>query len=195
MTSKSNSWVVAIVVLLLFAAIFYFGYVMHGVWTEPDVVIDTITEYDTIEHHIISQVPYYIVKVDTILKSDTIIIHDTIQTIDATAAIIQAYFSVYNYKRVWEDSLLKVTLSDVVSQNKILDSDFSYKIMKPQTIINNTISYSRYLYLGGTVNIPEAKGSSLGVFFASKRMLIGSGYIPYQKGVSLTGSFTIGKFR
>ena len=193
MTSKSNAWIVAVVILILTAAIFYFGYVMRGVWSPAPVPIhDTIYKVDTIEHHITSHYPYYIIK------TDTVILRDTIPAIVDTAAVLQLYYAFHTYTRAWEDSLLSVSLIDVVSENKVFDSDFSYQILRPQEIINNTTinySYSKYLYIGGNIIIPDAKWSSLAVFFASKQLLIGGGYIPYQKGVSVTGAIRIGKFK
>ena len=193
MTSKSNAWIVAVVVLILTAAIFYFGYAMRGVWNPAPVPIhDTIYKIDTIEHHIISEYPYYI------SETDTIIIRDTIPAIVDTAAILQLYYAFHVYERSWQDSSLKVTIRDVVSENKYFDSDFDYKILRAQEIINNTTinhSYSRYLYIGGSITMPDAKYSSVGVFYASGKALFGLGYIPFEKGVSVSGAIKIGKFK
>ena len=193
MTSKSNAWIVAVVILILTAAIFYSGYVMRGVWSPAPVPIhDTIYKVDTIEHHITSHYPYYIIK------TDTVILRDTIPAIVDTAAILQLYYAFHTYTRAWEDSLLSVSLTDVVSENKVFDSDFNYRILRPQEIINNTTvnySYSRYLYIGGSITVPDANYSNVGVFYASGKALFGLGYIPLQKGVSVTGAIKIGSFK
>jgi hypothetical protein len=193
MTGTSNTWITAIVVFILFAAIFYFGYAMRGVWNPAPVPIhDTIIKVDTVHHTIISEYPYYISKIDTV------ILRDTIPAIVDTAAILQKYFAYYTYSRSWNDSLLSVSLTDVITENKVMDSQFSYQILRPQEIINNTnisYSYSRYLYLGTSITLPDAKWSSLAVFFASKRALYGIGYIPLQRGLNVTGAITIGKFK
>jgi hypothetical protein len=191
---SSNNWVVAIVVLILVAATFYFGYTMRGVWNPAPNISDTVIvhHYDTITHHIISEVPYYI------SKTDTIIVRDTLPAKVDTAFILQNYYSWHHYTRVWQDSLLKVTLADVISENKIYDSDFNYQILKAQTVINqvnNSYFYNKSLYLGGSIVLPDAKWSSMAVFFASKRSLLGIGYIPYQKGMSLTGAFKLVSFK
>jgi len=193
MTSKSNDWIVAVVILILTAAIFYFGYAMRGVWSPAPVPIhDTIYKVDTIEHHIISEYPYYI------SKTDTVILRDTIPAIVDTTAILRNYYAWHYYTRTWQDSLLSVSLTDVISENKVFDSDFSHQILRPQEIINNTTvnySYSRYLYIGGSITVPDANYSNAGVFYASGKTLFGLGYIPLQKGVSVTGAIKIGKFK
>ena len=193
MTSKSNDWIVAVVILILTAAIFYFGYAMRGVWNPAPVPIhDTIYKVDTIEHHIISEYPYYI------SKTDTVILRDTIPAIVDTTAILRNYYAWHYYTRTWQDSLLSVSLTDVISENKVFDSDFSYQILRPQEIINNTTvnySYSRYLYIGGSITVPDAKWSSLAVFFGSNKLLYGIGYIPYHKGVSGTIALKVAKFK
>jgi len=190
---STNTWITAIVVLILFAAIFYFGYVMRGVWNPLSVPIhDTIIKVDTITHHITSHYPYYIIK------TDTIIIRDTLPAIIDTAAILRNYYAWHNYTRTWQDSLLSVSLTDVISENKVFDSDFSYKILRPQEIVNNTnisYTYTKYLYIGGNITIPDAKWSSLAVFFGSNKLLYGIGYIPYQKGVSGTIAFKVASFK
>jgi len=193
MTSKSNAWIVAIVVLLLFAAIFYFGYVMHGVWNPAPVPIhDTIYKIDTIEHHIISEYPYYI------SKTDTLIIRDTIPAIVDTAAILQLYYAFHVYERSWQDSSLKVTIRDVVSENKYFDSDFDYKILRAQEIINNTIvnySYSKYIYAGLSIPAMNPEYASINAYGAFRRGLVGIGYIPYKNGLQLTAAIRLASFK
>jgi hypothetical protein len=192
-TNKGNTWITAVVVLILTAAIFCFGYTMRGVWNPAPVPVhDTIYVIDTIEHHITTHYPYYIEKIDTF------IIRDTITEVVDTAKILSLYYAFHVYSRAWEDSLLKVTLRDTISENRYFGSDFNYKILRPQEIIQNTTinyNYSKYLYLGGSVTLPNAEWSSLAVYFAFKRGLAGVGYIPYQRGISVTGAIRIGKFK
>ena len=190
MTPKSNSWIVAVVVLILTAAIFYFGYVMRGVWNSSTVTqIDTIYRVDTIEHHIISKIPYYISKTDTVIKRDTVF-----KDID-TSAILVNYFAWHTYERVWNDSTVKITLRDVISENKVYDSDLDYKILRPQVLITevkNEYNYSKYLYAGGSVSLKDAE---LGLFYASRRVLIGLQYNPFIQSPTVSIGLGIAKFK
>ena len=193
MTSKSNAWIVAVVILILTAAIFYFGYAMRGIWNPAPVPIhDTIIKVDTIEHHIISEYPYYI------SKTDTIILRDTIPAIVDTAAILQLYYAFHTYSRAWSDSLLSVSLTDVISENKVFDSDFSYQILRPQEIINNTVvnySYSKYIYAGLSIPVMNPEYTSINAYGAFRRGLVGIGYIPYKNGLQLTAAIHLASFK
>jgi len=193
MTSKSNAWIVAVVVLILTAAIFYFGYAMRGVWNPAPVPIhDTIYKVDTITKHIPSYYPYYITK------TDTVILRDTIPAIVDTAAILQLYYAFHVYERSWQDSSLKVTIRDVVSENKYFDSDFDYKILRAQEIINNTTvnySYSKYLYAGLSIPAMNPEYTSINAYGAFRRGLVGIGYIPYKNGLQLTAAIHLASFK
>jgi hypothetical protein len=145
-----------------------------------------------VEHHIVTEYPFYIERIDTI------IIRDTLPAIIDTAAILQKYFAYYTYSRSWNDSLLSVSLTDVITENKVMDSQFSYRILRPQEIINNTnisYSYSKYIYLGLQSNLFDLRYSSFSGFVAFPRLLVGGGYILYQKAPSLTIAWKVAKFK
>lgn len=149
----------------------------------------TVIIHDTVSHVIRDTIPWYITK------TDTVILRDTIPIIPDTTAILQKYFAFYTYERSWTDSLLSVTLSDVVTENKVVDSYFRYKILREQTIINevkNEIVYSRYLYAGGTVS---PKYAEFGLFYASGNTFAGLQYNPFFKTPSVLIGLRIVKFR
>lgn len=192
MTSQTKNWIIAVLILIILLGVWIWGYSTYPHFNPIVEVHDTIIKIDTIHHTIISEYPYYI------SKTDTIILRDTISAIVDTAAILQLYYAFHVYERSWNDSSLSVTVRDVVSENKYFDSDFSYQILRPKEIINSTnisYSYSKYLYIGGSVYIPDAKYSNVGVFYASGKVIFGLGYILYQNGVNVTGAIKIGKFK
>jgi hypothetical protein len=142
-------------------------------------------------------VPWYIVK------RDTVIVNNNIPAIVDTAAILADYYNFHYYSRDWydinqSDTLIHIRLEDIISQNMPLDNNFSYRYYKPTQIINNsviTVNYSSYLYAGLSVPLNDYKFAAGSVYFASKRMLIGVGYIPYYKSFNITTGFKLARFK
>lgn len=116
--------------------------------TETVFKTDTVLVYDTTVKYI----------TETEVVKDTVIITDTIPSVIDTSQIIADYYSKHVYNRTWEDSSIIVELRDTITENTIISSDFSYRILRPQQkIINETIhthkTFARYLSIGafGTV--------------------------------------------
>lgn len=192
-TKSKGGWIVPVLSLIILAGAFYWGYKTYPKRNPcPVIEHDTTYVYDTVTYTITNEKNHYIQKLDTIIKSDTILAE-----VD-TAEILNLYFSTFQYTRTWQDTNLLVVLEDRVTQNKPIANSFDYTIKRPQTVIqniDNSIIYSKYLYAGGSVVFPDAKYSSIGLFYASKRNVFGIGYIPFQKGVQLTGGFTLFKIK
>ena len=180
-------------VLIVLTGIFFLGYSRYPVWNpEPVPIHDTIVKIDTVHHTIISEYPYYI------SKTDTIILRDTIPAIVDTALILQKHFAYYTYSRSWNDSLLSVSLTDVITENKVMGSEFSYRILRPQTVINNTditYNYQKYIYAGLSVSVMNPKYTSINAYGAFSRTLIGIGYVPFANGAQLTAAYRIASFK
>jgi len=191
MTSKQKNWIVAVAVLIILGLFFYLGYKAWPKWNPTVTVSDTIYVHDTTYHNIVDSFPYYIVKRDTIIYFDTVF-----KDVD-TAAILKDHFALHVYSRTWEDTLLKVNLRDTVTRNGFLHSDFSYNILRPQQVIYSVInnySYSRYVYAGISLNMPDFKYSDLSLFYAFSEGYIGVGYLPLKNGLSIKGGLRIAKF-
>ena len=177
--------VYATVFILIFGLTFIGG-CKYGRSRCPTIVQDTIQIHDTVTHTIVDSVPYYIVHKDTVIQQ--VILPNVIDTI----AILHDYYAKHVYNRQWygiegPDSLLKVTLIDTISRNIPTYSKFEYTILRPQTIINNTIDnsihYNRYLY--ATISSPVyplPKASiSIGIAYAGPKAFMGVSYIPIDK--------------
>ena len=187
-----------LVALILMAVCFWAGWKAHPKFRPcPEVQRDTLYVYDTVVHQIRDTVPWYIVR------KDTVIVNHNIPAIVDTTAILADYFAIHYYTRDWydinqSDTLIHIRLEDAIMENMPIDNNFSYRYYKPQTVINNVVnnvSYSSYLYGTLTLPVPDTKFASLGLSYASGQGLIGLGYMPYNKGVSLTGGFKIARFR
>lgn len=157
---------------------------------EPTIVTNTVILHDTVTHYIDKW--HYSQHTDTILYPDTVI-----QAVD-TAAILRDFFALHVYSRNWTDSLLTVDLRDTVTQNKFLQNEFKYRILRPQTIIYQTldqsIHYNKYFYLGLDLPTYNMEYSEVTALYAFDKGFIGAGYAPFQKGVSVKAGFKIFKF-
>ena len=190
------------VTILLFAVLLILAF--RGGWKTypklrpcPEVKRDTIVIYDTITHFIRDTIPWYIIK------KDTVIVNHNIPVMIDTGAILADFYNLHYYTRDWydiieNDTLIHIKLEDVISQNMPLDNNFSYRYYRPTQIINNsvtTVNYQSCLY--GILNLPvnDLKYASVGMSYASGRGLIGVGYIPYYKTLSLTAGFKIARFK
>jgi hypothetical protein len=137
---------------------------------------------------------------------DTIIYSDTVFKDVDTAAILKDYFATHVYNRDWQDSLLQVSLIDKVSRNNFTDSRFTYKILRPQeinyTTIDNSIHYSKYVFLGASLPLSPVKYSgvsnmsylSLSGLYAFPKGYIELTYQPYTKIITLGSGLRLFKF-
>jgi len=185
-------------ILIFFAGVICALVFLAGYWSYPRINpapvpdVDTILIHDTTEHHIINDVHHY----HSIL--DTVRLRDTIYPDIDTAKILERYFAYYQYSRSWNDSLVSINLSDIITENESVWDSISYKILRPQTVINTTnieYNYTRYLYLGMSATFPELKYADLSLFYAFSGGYAGIGYYPFIKSVALKWGVTVKKFR
>lgn len=195
---KSNNIViitVSIAVLLVLGLAFWGGYSYHAAIQSPTIPeSDTIYVYDTVLHTIPDKPPKYVIKWETRLVRDSAWI-DSIAKAHAidTFNILADFFDLYVYQRQWQDSLIQVTVTDTITQNRPISNVFEYRILRPQQIIEYPIIkdvYSRYLYVGAGVPLgldsfnPEA-------IYAFRRGYLGVGYLTKQRAVSLQAGIRI----
>ena len=190
---------ISIAIIIVLAGAFFGGWKAYPYFRPCLVERDTIRIYDTVEHHIRDTVPWYIVR------KDTVIVNHNIPAIVDTNAILADYYNFHYYTRDWydidtakNDTLIHIRLDDAITENMPIDNNFSYRYYKPTQVINNVVnnvSYSSYLYGTLTLPIPDTKFASLGLSYASGRGLIGVGYMPFNKGVTVTGGFKLIRFK
>jgi hypothetical protein len=189
MKNKTKNWIIAVLIGVVLIGIFFWGYGTGKRNNLPIVVNDTIWRVDTVEHRIVDTFPWYIVKRDSVIYRDTVF-----KDVD-TSEILKDYFAIHYHSRTWEDSLLLVKSEDAITENYILDHQFTYKIKRPQSIVNvvdNKISYSSYIYAGVT----GSKNSLfVGGFYADRRLIFGLGYDPFNKAASASFGLKIASFK
>jgi hypothetical protein len=168
--------------------------------TETNIVTHTVMLHDTTIHTVVDSFPFYIVKKDSIVYTDTIF-----KNVD-TAKILSSYFAKHYYTRTWSDSLLEATSKDVISENKFIDNKFTYKIIRPQEIINttldNSVHYARYLYFGASLPVYPPKINTVNINYIALNGLFcyPKGYFelqyqPYTKTFSIGSGIRLFKFK
>lgn len=189
---KPKDYLTLIAFILILSASFLGGYKWHAYRVKcPTVESDTVWIRDTVIHTIPNDVHHYH---DSLI---TVIHYDTIPRDVDTAKILAAYFNVNEYSRTWKDTLLKVELTDWISQNKVFDTRFTYQILRPQTIINNTVNeirYTKYIYLGADVPLKDIKYFNMDLIFAAPGWYAGAGYNIKLKSASLKAGVRLFKF-
>ena len=159
----------------------------------PVIRVDTLIKIDTITHIIHDKYPEYIMVHDTVFQTGYIA-----EKID-TQAILKDYYSVHVYGRHWEDSLIVVDVQDRISQNMPISNSFSYKILRPEISINNSVdnttTYNRYVSVGLTVPVSDIKYSELKMLFNTDKWYAGIGYMSQINSFTIHGGVTILKFK
>ena len=98
---------------------------------DPIVITKVEIKYDTITRDVPAYIPKYITRIVT--KTDTVT-----RKID-TASILEDYFATYVYEDKQALDSLTLTISDSISQNKIISRSLNYKLIYPTTTITNEI--------------------------------------------------------
>ena len=158
--NKINNILLTAVAVILLTIGFAVGWKLYPTFKPcPEVTSDTIIINDTTWHHLYDSLaslpPKEKIKW---LPQDTLFVPgDTFFKDVDTAAILKDYFSVFRYHWTKLDSgLLDVSLYTTVTENKPIKYELDYKILKPQTVVNNTIdnsvTYNKYFQFG--VNLP-----------------------------------------
>ncbi len=169
---------------------------------EPTIVTNTVIVTDPYWHHIADSLanlpPKEKIKW---LPQDTLFTPtDTFFKDIDTAAILKNHYSIFRYHWYKLDTgLLELNLYTTISQNKPLNYEMDYKILKPTSVTNttvdNSVTFTKYIYLGGSIPIKNIEMSEIELLAAFKRFYIGTGYIPQLNSLSFKGGATLFKFK
>ena len=201
MTNSFKIWLIIVLTLIVLTGVWFWGFYTFPKRHPPPVFTSSHTVvYDTAKKHIYHIWPWYSEKLVSVTYKDQAWIDSVMKAgqIDSTE-LSDRYYANYQYEREISDSTLTVTWLDNISQNKPQPVDgFDYRYIRPTYVtenIDNSVNYASYLYIGGSIPLYDAKMANLGVFVAFPRGLTGIGYTPYNKGVTLTGAFTLFKMK
>jgi len=158
----------------------------------PVVASDSILVHDT-NWVIIHDTAFYPLKPDTVINVDTFLVD-----VD-TAAILKNYFNQYGYAWEKKDSNILMQGYTIISQNKILQNEIKYKWLQPTQIINNnidnSITYTKYLYGGLGVPFKDLKYINLEVMYAFPKGYVGGMWTPELKSFGVKAGVTFLKFK
>lgn len=201
MKKLQNILTVALFVLLL-AGVFFGGYKYYAFRNPCAEIVDTLYIYDTGEHQIPDVEPWYITKRDSIKYRDPKWMDSVIAAnrVD-TMAILSDYYAIHYYSREWfdPDSTVQVSAEDAISENQIIDNVFSFKLLKPQTVVNNIIGsppvYRRYLT--GGLDIPFNRTSGVGIEaeYVTDKYFLGTRFVPSEKSISIKAGLVLWRFK
>ena len=208
MTSRFKNWLLGILVLIFLIGIFFAGFFTFPKYHPPPVFTSSHTVvYDTASKHIYHIYPWYIEKLVSVAYKDQAWIDSIMKAnqIDSTS-LSDRYYATYQYNRmvldfdpVTKDTTLVLKWTDAISQNKAMPVDgFDYKYIRPTYVTNNvdnSVNYAKYLYIGGSIPLYDAKMANLGLFVAFPRGLYGVTYVPATNSINLTGAIRIIKFK
>lgn len=200
--NKLNLYLATAVTLILISTSFYAGWYSHSkIKPCQTITTDTVEVYDPYWHHIADSLanlpPKEKIKW---LPQDTLFVPgDTVFKNVDTAAILRDYYSVYRYSWDTLDKDLQIKLNTTVTRNQPIAYNLSYRILRPETIVNNTIDnsvhYNKYLYLGVDLPIKNFMYTEIEGIFAFQQGYVGIGYEPQVGGFNLKAGVTLLKFK
>ena len=135
-----------IIWLLLFfaclASMFFVGYKVHEDIsnTGRDTTRTIVQRFDSTIHVITSTPGTTSTNEHTIIKSDSTVYMVPVIDTAAIHQIIESWFTHYYYAQTLRDSNIEATISDSIAQNRITHRKFSYKILRPDSIVTLTIT-------------------------------------------------------
>lgn len=110
--------------------------------TEPTIITETVTKWDTLKIDSLVYVPRWRTKVTTV--------YDTIPTDIDTLSILKDYYAKYFYTDTLSlDSLGNIVINDTISRNSILFREIQPNVLIPTTTVTNTVYINnREFYVG-----------------------------------------------
>lgn len=213
-------------IITIITALFFLGFAVgRHTMQAPIVNTDTIVVQDTNWYHMQdSIVNYYELQVMALQgqisqfkplssKPDTIYVPTPESVSDAlisqdTLDILTKYFSVLDYKWEKQDSNLNVVLHTIVTQNEPIKYDLSYSILRPTSIVTNTIdntkTYEKYIQFGASLpsnmltpfdtDFNRWRVVRTDLQYVTRRGYIGVEYYPALNVFAVKGGITLFKF-
>lgn len=137
-----------IILILIIVIVFLRNCQGEQIVFEEKVVYDEKIEYVEVEIEKEVYVPKYTERIIT--EIDTLLINNPIDTLE----ILRDYYTKYFYKDTLSlDSLGYVVLNDTITENKILNREFTSMIIIPEKTIEKTVYLnSRLFFMGPSIS-------------------------------------------
>jgi len=168
----------------------------------PEITTNTVIIHDPYWHHIADSLANLppVEKIKWQPQDTFFTPPDTFFKDVDTAAILKNHFSVFRYKWYKLDTgKLELNLFTTITQNKPIKYELDYKILQPQTIINNTqdnsVHYAKYIYMGLSVPAKNMEYTEISLLGTFKQLYVGIGYIPLQQGLSFKAGMPLFKWQ
>lgn len=116
------------------------------------------------------------------LKPDAIFYTDTLPPIHDTPWVLNDYYAKKVYARAHEDSNIKITINDTISENKIGAWSVNYKWKKPVTQITTIKETPKSMVLIGA-DISTASGLGVSAGYLKNNMQYGATYFIEDKSI------------
>ena len=179
-----NKLIIVIVFLVIMSTSFFLG---GKYYSNNNIVYQTSSDTthvtDSVIHVMKDSAAYYVEIFDTIIEYVNVPID-----ID-TAYIMKDYYAKKKFIRNWEDSLIKVSLTDILYENSPYSNKFTYIIKRPQQIIVNNYTKPLYKYTvyGGLFMDIGVKEPIIGLnlTYIKDKNLFSIGYAPHNKYIHL----------
>lgn len=179
---------IAIFVLVIISAILLFRTCrkepINGV---DEIRIDTVFVGDTNT--------IYLTKYLTNREVVEIAITDTVRDTIRIKQVVTDYYSKFRYVDSIKDKDVVVRITDLISENRILERNYSVQNLRQSVFVTTTIPYQprNKVFLGGGVTLSGEKiGYKANVFWMNKNdQLFGLGYNPPEGSVEFTAAFKI----
>ncbi len=194
-----------IIVLSLFGSGFLAGWKAHKC---PVTVSHTEYIVDTQWYAVHDYKPWVIR--DTIYKDKPVIPSDIdTNSINSLKPIVKDYFTTYGYPWENKDSNIEFNLYTTITRNQPVKYDFTYRIIRPQTIVNNytdnSTTYNKYIQFGLSMPVYKFTNDSTKLNALNKLSLdlnyifpkgyVGGSWQPQGNVVSLKLGVTLIKFK
>jgi hypothetical protein len=195
-----------ILVLSLFGSGFLAGWKSHKcpvTTSHTEYVVDT-------QWYAVHDYKPWVIR-DTIYKDRPVIIPSNVDTtsVSALKVIAKDYYTTYGYPWEKQDTNIQFNLYTTITRNAPVKYDFEYKILRPQTIVNNytdnSINYGKYIQFGLSMPVYKFTQDSIKLNALNKLSLkldyifpkgsVGLNWQPQGNVVGIEFSATLIKFK
>lgn len=133
---STNNRALFLLVIIISIISFGSGFFISKSQTKPNSFDTTIN----VSHHYDSAVNHFSTRQVTYSNTDSVVYYPPSLDSLAILKIIERWFTHYQKSEVYRDQNLEATISDSIGENRIINRAFSYKILRPDSIVTIQLS-------------------------------------------------------